>query len=220
MEYKVFTPEEIERAKTDKDLRNEIVLNYYALAVKLTSSFYAHIPRPAEQFDDYLNEALMGINDAITKFDKDKNVEFESFAFAYARWYIRNLSRHRVYGDKEQHDLKNNKAFLFDRMQLKSTILDAPTESCDNKTLKETIEDPNIQSMTLNIENEDFWKIIKKYVTPRAFKCLYLHFVYEYTYVEIGEILGCSKHSVHRSVRSSLETLRNNNEFKKYIDLL
>ena len=124
MEYKVFTPEEIERAKTDKDLRNEIVLNYYALAVKLTSSFYARIPRPVEQFDDYLNEALMGINDAITKFDKDKNVEFGSFAFAYARWYIKNLSRRRVYGDKEQHDLENNKAFAFGRMQLMSMALE------------------------------------------------------------------------------------------------
>lgn len=219
MEYKVFTYEEIERAKTDKDLRNEIVLNYYALAVKLTSSFYARIPRPVEQFDDYLNEALMGINDAITKFDKDKNVEFGSFAFAYARWYIKNLSRRRVYGDKEQHDLENNKAFAFDRMQLMSTILDAPTESCDNKTLKETIEDPNIQSMTLNIENEEFWKIIKKHVKPRAFKCLYLRFVYEYSYTEIGEILGCTKQNVNHSIRSSLETLRNIHELKKYVEL-
>ena len=216
-EFKKYTLDDIEKAKNDIDLRNEIVLNYYPMVVKLTTSFYSRIPRPVEQFDDYLNEGLMGIHNAIFKYDG--SVEFGSFAFSYARWYIKNLSRRRVYGDKEQHDLKNNKSFEFDRMQLISTILDAPTEFCENKTLRDSIIDPNSKNVTLNIENEEFWKIVKKYLKPRAFKCLYLRFVYDYTYTEIGELLCCTKQNVNYSIRSSLETLRHVDELKKYINL-
>ena len=41
----------------------------------------------------------------------------------------------------------------------------------------------------------------------------------DFSYVEIGEILGCTKQNVNHSIRSSLETLRNIHELKKYIEL-
>lgn len=220
MEYKVFTPEEIEKAKTDMELRNEILTNYYPLAFKLTSNFYSHISRPTEQFDDYLNEALLGINVAILKYDQEKNVEFVTFVYSYIKWYIKNLSRRMVYGDKEQRHLKDNERFDFDRMQFTSTILDAPVELCDNKTLKEAIEDPNAKNMTSNLEAEELWNIIKKHVTTKDYEFLYLRFVYEYTYDEIAKMFGCTKQNVNKSVHSSLARLRDAQELKKYIDLL
>jgi RNA polymerase sigma factor (sigma-70 family) len=220
MEYKVFTSEEIEKAKTDIELRNEIVVNYYPLAFKLTSNFYSRIPRPTEQFDDYLNEALLGINVAIIKYDQEKNISFGTFVYSYIKWYIKSLSRRIAYGDTTQHHLNDNERFDFDRMQFTSTILDAPVEIYDNKTLKEVIEDTNAKNMTSNLEAEELWNIIKKHVTTKDYEFLYLRFVYEDTYDEIAKMFGCTKQNVNKSVHSSLARLREVQELKKYIDLL
>ncbi|MBE0450171.1 MAG: FliA/WhiG family RNA polymerase sigma factor [Clostridia bacterium] len=77
----------------DKSAKDELIIHYVALvkiiAGRLYSSYNAHI-----EFDDLLSYGIIGLIDAIDKFDHKKQIKFETYANIRIRGAIIDQIRH------------------------------------------------------------------------------------------------------------------------------
>jgi RNA polymerase sigma factor for flagellar operon FliA len=77
----------------DKTAKDELIIHYVALvkiiAGRLYSSYNAHI-----EFDDLLSYGIIGLIDAIDKFDHKKQIKFETYANIRIRGAIIDQIRH------------------------------------------------------------------------------------------------------------------------------
>jgi RNA polymerase primary sigma factor len=89
--YKQFTPE-LERKliakaqKGDHSARNQIILNHMFVAQAAADSYRSR--NPTIPIDDMVQEAAIGMNRAIDKFDVAKKVRFSTYATWWAKAYV------------------------------------------------------------------------------------------------------------------------------------
>lgn len=212
--YKVFTYEDVERARTDESLRDEIIKNYHALAKNITHKYYSKLINPAEDFEDFLNEALIGIYKAIYKYDGSS--KFTTFVYSYIFGHLKEMARRRAYGDKAHPKTIGSPSFEFDRMQFSLRVLDSPLKGEEGKTLKDLIADESSKGVEYLLDCDDFWNIVKQHTTSKQYECLYLHYVYGYTYPEIADMLNCSKQAAQLSSKKGIEKLRGIKELEQF----
>ena len=212
--YKVFTYEEVERARTDESLRDEIIKNYHALAKNITHKYYSKLINPVEDFEDFLNEALIGIYKAIYNYNGDS--EFTTYVYSYIFGHLKTMAKRRAYGDKARDKTIGSPSFEFDRMQFSLRVLDSPMEGDDGKTLKDLIADEKTKGVEHLLDCDDFWNIVKQHTTSKQYKCLYLHYVYGYNYPEIAEMLNCTKQAAYAFSKKGIEKLRKIKELEQF----
>lgn len=205
-------------------MKSRLAKHYAGLAYKISAGF-AHKKPNVLDFDDILQEARMGLLDAIDKFDPSRGYQFSTYAQQRIRgaiidginvmdWTPRKTKRdiRMVLAAMEEHGEKNipdiATATGFEEEEVKKII------SSMSKTYVIPMDYDSIlqHSPVSNLEAEELsatiTQVIASQLNPEEQEFVKLFFFWGYTGTEIAEMLGFSKKELREIKVNAYNKLR------------
>jgi RNA polymerase sigma factor for flagellar operon FliA len=123
----VKTPDILKRYKEsgDPDLRNDLVIRYSYIA-KTVAQQMRGIASNYADVEDIVNQGVLTLIDCIERFEPDKEVKFESYAFMRIRGAIIDFIRKQDWRPRRVRKTAKEVAAAYD--ELSNTLLREPTD--------------------------------------------------------------------------------------------
>lgn len=214
MNYREFTYEEIQLARTNEFKMNEIIESYSGVADYFAMLYFK--PNRANDKDDLYNNGLLGIYKAVTNFDPTKGAKFSTHCFINIKGAIQQLARQTKNSSqgtglarKEKINSENMTISIYEKVSSK------PNTLIVDEIVDETI---NIETDYLASEFERcFWDDIKSQLTPKQFEAIYSTYKLGYSQIDLAEIKGVKRQAINNLVMQSLKMLRKRLDENKYL---
>ncbi len=220
---KKYTLEQIKQAKYDKDLRNNILLSHIEKAKRIASHYVVE----GLEFEDLVQEGLLGIIDAIENYSTPKgrfsNYEYRQIENFITKAVIQkssfiNLPAYRLRNSKQKREIeeieKMNSLNQVIEEKRKNEILDfiGITKDIDN----------DIDTIIDRVDDEIFLKILEEIIGPRNLDIIkyYIGLIdgKKYSYKEIGKIYNVSANTIRQIIMegfSFFEITKNTRYYNK-----
>lgn len=130
------------------------------------------------EFDDYFQEGLLGLLEAVNSFDESKQVPFLTFAKVCIDNKLKNLKRKA--NGKQQIPSKSISGF---------------------DSIADIISEENPENIVINKEEVDFLKQKAKLHLSKLEYKVFCYYVCGYSYFEIAEKMQISKKSVDNAIQ-------------------
>jgi RNA polymerase sigma factor for flagellar operon FliA len=215
----------VERTDT---LRNSLVVKYMDVANRIAAFYYKKRIGGQTEFSDYKNLAVIGLIQAIEKFDPTSAAKFETFASYRIKGNILNsikhfseknaLIRHEQMRAAEYLDWLSESMESKQEIDLFERIVDATLNLAYATLLDSSIQfdvDQLLSSSQLDgyhhCEIQDLKRVIKEIVTALPKKqqvIVRYYYFYDLSFVEISELIGISKSRVSQLHSKAIENVR------------
>jgi len=186
MDYKIYNDYELVYMVKEKDDGSQSVLynKYFPIIKKLASDAYRRYGCYGHDYDDFLQEAYIGFQNAIIRFDEGKNILFYTFAVMCIKRHLLSFCRNI------SNDTKNIADFNFE--ELNDALLDDPKSNIEKSTI-----------------TTDAYRLIKDLIfsLPLEQGCILELKINGFTYVEIGELLNMPSSTIEYKNRKSKKML-------------
>lgn len=175
------------------------VENYLPLVYSISSKIYKRLPDYSNiEYEDIVGYGLVGLAEALKKYDENKEVKFSTFAYPFIKGrildFLRKFEREKTIPENEKIRLDEfvRKSIEEDKIALLGTTNFDPEKYVEKEELMDIVADI--------IENnlEDIEKII-----------LYLWFKEGLSQREISHVLEISESRVSQLKKHSLEKIKN-----------
>lgn len=214
--------------RRDSKTRNKIVEYYAPLARSLSAHYFKSRIGGQASYDDYYHNAIVGLIQAIEKYQPRKGAKFTTYASYRIKGQILNsLSQISEKNSQISYVTKRKKDLLQSLAQNETNKNEATTniEDITDFTLNLTYSFLISESLTnessepleeLNVYNDfelhDIIRMIRKLLDVIPLKqktVLEYYYYYELDYLEIAEIIGVTKGRVSQLHKEAIESLRN-----------
>lgn len=195
-DFKTYSSCEINQARTDERLLEEIIENFSPYIRKISRK-YSKINR-LNDYDDLINVGYFAVYYAVNNYKSDLGFAFSTYCMENIKLRILNTARNRSKKDKQ--DLKT-----------KSLNVLVGTENGREDYLENLIESRYPTQDKLYEENETntlLWHKAKETLTDKQFSTLWEYFKNNKTYREISEEEKVSYQCIAKRVDSSCSQLR------------
>ena len=213
--------------------REELIKENMPLVKSIARKFF--IPGKGFEYQDLVNSGVIGLIDAINKFDAEKGAKFSSYSYIKIKSAI--LDEIRNQSPISKHNL--TKVNKYNRVveKLQSKLLREPTSyesnidmlnivslnyvifEDTNETVQDVISDREEEAPENIIEEEEKLEILSKAISnlnEREKLILSLYYYEDLNLKEIGKVLGVSESRVSQLHRKSIRNLRNKIKELKY----
>lgn len=217
----------------------EILTEHYVHLVRLVAGRLGIYLNQYIDIDDLVGYGVLGLIDAVDKFDPTKNVKFETYASLRIRgaildairkldWVPRTLRKKQKDVDKAYVELemklgrppteKEVADFLNISVEEYNSLLKEVNVSTlvsidDNVYQFEAVSDQNIQLPEQSVENNEMREILAKIIDElpeREKKVIFLYYYEELTLKEISKVLEVSESRISQLHTKAVSRLRAN----------
>ena len=211
----------------DDGLRDQLIDEYMFLARRIAAHYYAKRVGEQTEFSDYLHYAVVGLIQAIERYNHSEEVKFETYASYRIKGNLLNEIKHvseknsylsyqktkkkellaALTQDTEQNDSDSG----FERVleivlsYAYSVLLENTYEELEYSAASERLFDDG------NTELADIRKVLQNIINsmPNNEKMIVrYYYYYELTYTDIAELLGITKGRVAQLHKSALSDIR------------
>lgn len=216
--------------------RQKLISHNFRFIVAIVSSIFKNKESPI--FDDLIQEGVIGLDKAITKFDLKKNLKFIS----YAIWWIRNSIFFYYRANMSIIRFPDNISQALNQLNRRNSIQEVQALGGDSFLSAPGISQTDNVSKALNLkvvpeENKDGDNIFDTIASPKdvekdfdfRFSDLNLRGIKSkdldllknkflsdnISYGDIAKTYGVSREAIRQRVKSTIEKLRENN--KKFL---
>lgn len=212
------------RETREPELRERLIELYRPFAKQIAGHKYATRSVQEVEFDDYMQYALVGLIEAVDRFDPDRGAQFKTYAahrikgaisnglskyseHIQQRTYLRAKYRERVQSLRDQRDegqeLFDELASLATRLAL-GYLLEDSNLAGENSVLGATAA---YQAQQMEQARRELLAIVE--ALPERERQIVSHHYYEgRNFSEIGELLGLSKARISQLHGQALETIK------------
>ena len=195
-DFKTYSSDEINQAKTDERLLEEIIENFSPYIRKLSRK-YSKINR-LNDYDDLINVGYFAVYYAVNNYKSELGYAFSTYCMENIKLRILNSARNRSKKDKQDFKTKSLNVLV-------------GAENGREDYLENLIESHYPTQDKLYEENETnnlLWQKAKEVLTDKQFSTLWEHFKNNKTYREISEEENVSYQCIGKRVDSSCNQLR------------
>ena len=200
------------------ELRNYIVSKYAPLAKFVAGRLSIGMP-PSVDFGDLVNCGIVGLLDAVEKFEPDKNVKFKTYAITRIRgaiydelrtldWVPRSV-RQKAREIEEAVRITEEK---LGRSAIRSlNDLRSNNKGDDKISLMDSLEAPSSLNPDVIVEKAEMKRVIAeaiKELPEKEQKVLVLYYYEELTLKEIGKVLDVTESRVSQLHTKAITRLR------------
>jgi RNA polymerase sporulation-specific sigma factor len=166
---------------------------------------YKHFPNllKTQHADDYVLEGMLGLYDAMKRYNASKNCEFSTFAYLCIKTSIIKKIK-SIHKKHNTHD--NNAISIYSTMPDDIDDIMIIEVLKDKMNIEQIIERAEERKETLH-RRKDIIKTLNANLSPRR-KEIFQHLLQKKPQAQIARELGCSREYIRISVKSILEEAR------------
>src|SRR5882762_10279416 len=215
------------RSKNRKERKKELALSKYAPLVKYVVDRLAlHLPKSVER-DDLISAAIIGLFDALEKYDSSKGTKFETYAIWRIRgaildelrsldWASRSIRRKARNVEEDARDLSPTElSRLLDEVHGTALLSLSKSVSGDEEQdyiqLEDIVDDPSHKDALEVMETDEAREVLLEtidHLPEQQRLVVALYYYEEMTLKEIGEALHISESRVSQIHTRAVKTLK------------
>jgi RNA polymerase sigma factor for flagellar operon FliA len=192
-------------ASHDTETRNRLVCTYLPLVRRVARRIEANLPFPYRE--ELFGFGVIGLLDAIEKFDRSLGYRFETYSFPRITGAMKD-------GLRKFDWLPRRAASRPNRAIHKIYCVDLQARSATGASLQDSIADPNwsvpLEQLDIQSDHQEVAEAVESELDERERKVIFAHYYERRTLADIGRELGVTESRVSQLHRQALRSIERN----------